>query len=167
MEEEMGIKSLNGWQRLWVLTSLIYLTFVIFIAVIDFSKPWNSIPPGEIKKNLSEKSLLLIKAADKFADKDGWIDVALVMPIKFPDNTEVLVPADTKQVDLDYINKDSGETSNKLTNKMRINFIGKMFATWLIPCLVVYALGLSFHWVYRGFKINKSTVNAARKRESD
>ncbi len=139
----------------------------MFNAVIDFSKPWNSIPPGEMKKNLSEKSLLLIKAADKFADKDGWIDVALVMPIKLPDNTEVLVPADTKQVDLDYINKDSVETSNKLTSKIRINFIGKMFATWLIPCLALYALGPSLHWVYRGFKINKSNVNATIKSDSD
>ncbi len=148
----MQIKKLNGWQRLWILTSLIYLAVVVFVAAVDFPSPWKTeIAQGEILENLSTKTLLLMRSAGKFADENGRIDPENVITIKFPNKT-VIVPPDTKQSDLDYVNKDYCNTVIKLTNKKRISFIGTMVAVWLIPCVAVYALGLSIHWVYRGFR---------------
>lgn len=34
----------------------------------------------------------------------------------------------------------------------QLKHIGLEFLAWIIPCLAVYALGLSLNWVYRGFK---------------
>ena len=34
----------------------------------------------------------------------------------------------------------------------RIEILGYMFLIWIIPCSVLYALGMAAGWVLRGFK---------------
>jgi hypothetical protein len=140
----MQIKNLNGWQRLWVLTSLIYLAFVIFIAVVDFPSSKKGIVwDDEIIKNLSAKTLEIIAKADKSSQK--W-------NVDLNNGYKVNVPVNTTEADLEYIAKDYNESIRKITNSKRMPFIGTMMFVWLIPCLAVYVLGLSLYWVYRGFR---------------
>lgn len=160
----MRLEKLNGWQRLWVLASLIYLVAVVFVAIIDFPTPWKSyISDEEITKKLSIKTLQLI------AKTDDWIEVPVnqkgdifgkevtaeqlqPITIQFPNGKKLLVSTGTKQADLDYINKDYCNAVISLTNKERIHFIVTILLAWIVPCIAVYMLGVSVNWVYRGFK---------------
>jgi hypothetical protein len=140
----MQIKSLNGWQRLWILTSLIYLAFIVFVAVVDFPSPGKTyISDDEIIKNLSTKTLEIRSEGDKSSPK--W-------NVDLNNGYKVNVPVNTIEADLEYIAKDYNDSIHKIATGKRVPFIGKMIFVWLIPCFAIYALGISFHWVYRGFK---------------
>ena len=66
----MRLNNLNGWQRLWLLASIIYLVLVAFIAVEDFPSPGEIyISDEEIIKKLSTKTLEIIAKADKSSPK--------------------------------------------------------------------------------------------------
>lgn len=154
----MRLNNLNGWQRLWALTSIIYLIFVVSISVVDFPSPENMwIADDEVLKNLSTKTLeLLVKPKntivdpwDKRPDVFDQINPDIVVKIL---SRSLTIPANTKQTDIDYIRKDCNNAVSKIVNQKRIYFVGKMITIWIIPCLLVYALGLSFLWVYRGFR---------------
>ena len=140
----MQIKKLNGWWRLWILSSLIYLGFVIFIAVVDFPSPGNIyISDDEIIKNLSARTMEIRTKGDKSSPK--W-------NVDLNNGYKVNVPVNTIDSDLEYIAKDYNDSIHKIADGKRVPFIGKMIFVWLIPCIAVYALGLSLRWVCRGFR---------------
>jgi len=140
----MQIKSLNGWQRLWVLTSLIYLIFVIFVAVVDFPSPGKTyISDDEVIKKLSTKTLEILTKGDNSSPK--W-------NVDLNNGYKINVPVNTIEADLEYIAKDYNDSIHKISESKRVSFIGTMMLVWLIPCLAVYIFGLSLRWVYKGFR---------------
>src|ERR1039457_2188370 len=109
---------LNGWQRLWILASIMYLVFIVFISVIDFPTPWKTIIAEEkITKSLSAKTRRIIDLQQTPVDKGGIFDKVAVdqsklITIEFPNGNLLFVPAGTKQAELDYVNKDYCDTVN-------------------------------------------------------
>jgi len=190
----MRLNKLNGWQRLWVFTSIVYLVVVFLIAVADYPEKI-FIANDDVIKNLSTKTMEIESKLYPFDKKNKDIVYHIYMltkgflvepPQTKPKITDPYVRSNfspkrvnpveaflaqsddeyraqsndkyesaytkIKKVDMDYVSKDYSKAFTKTLNQKRINFIGMMIMIWIIPCLTVYILGLSLHWVYRGFK---------------
>jgi hypothetical protein len=150
----MRISELNGWQRLWLLMSVIYLLFVLVIGYTNFPTANNTLlADNEILKNLSDKTLLMLAA-------EGETTGSFVSNIKekfvLPTGQEIYLSTKFNSKDKDNLYKDYEIAIANIVNKKRIVFLLYMLAFWVIPCLSIYAIGLSFRWVYRGFKKSKN-----------
>lgn len=148
----MNLKNLNGWQRLWIVTSVMYLFVVIFLAVVSFPSPENYTDSDKILKTLSTKSLEILAGKsrgvlDKLADEQSK-----QILVKYQNDQVLEFFPSTNKIDIEYVSKDYCDSVNKLTNTKRIMFSSQMFFAWIIPCIILYLLGLSINWVYSGFK---------------
>ena len=149
----MHIKKLNGWQRLWILASVIWLITVLFIAVSTYPTKQNTfIGNDEVIKDLSDKTIKILAKPVGVIGKYSNIRSVETLP----NWLEFSVASGTSQSDIDYVRNDYTNVDNKIINKKRIRFVWQMAIFWIVPCIVIYALGLSFNWVYRGFKITKT-----------
>ena len=168
----MTFVNLNGWQRLWVLASIIYLAFLIFTIVTESPSPWNStIAADEIIKGLSSKTLetsAKLYPLDKIPeDIDEHIYYLIhhneagsrfsSLPLRIftmkasPYDKQAIEYIDSNLTIKEYISKDYNNVESNIITKNRIYFIGKVILIWVIPCITVYILGLLIHWVYKGF----------------
>jgi hypothetical protein len=149
----MRISEFNGWQRLWLLMSVIYLLFVLVIGYTNFPTANNTfLADNEILKNLSDKTLLML------ADEGETVGLVSNIKEKFvlPTGQEIYLSIKFDSKEKDNLYKDYEKAIANIVNKKRIIFLLYMLAFWVIPCLSIYALGLSFRWVYRGFKKSKN-----------
>lgn len=149
MRQKMQIKKLNGWQRLWVLSSVIWLITVLFIAVSTYPTKQNTfIGDDEVMKNLSDKTIKILAKPGGVVGKYSNIRSVETLP----NGLEFSVASGMSQADIDYVRNDYTNVDNKIVNKKRISFIWQMAMFWIAPCIVIYVIGLSLNWVYRGFK---------------
>lgn len=157
----------NGWQRLWIVTSVLYLcvTIPITFAKIDWPETTN------IEKEFVNATYLLIDEAD---GKEIKIDITLLVEefirrgLLANPETEV----DTMMAEKDWVGLAERAI---LKNKNKINFseirntydsdLEKITSErkeivlfcvviWFVPIVVLYLLGLSIRWIVRGFKPN-------------
>ena len=147
------MSGLNGWQRLWILISAIYLLLVLVMGYADFPTANNTfLADDEILKNLSDKTLLML------ADEGETVGRFSKIKEKFslPTGQEIYLSTKFTSKDKDNLYKDYEKAISNIVNKKRMFFLLYMLAFWAIPCLSIYALGVSFRWVYRGFKKSKN-----------
>jgi len=149
----MRFNRLNGWQRLWVLASVIYILIIIILAIVSFPSPENYTETDKILKNLSTKSLDILAGKsrgvlDKLADEQFKR-----VTVKYPNDQILEFLSSTNKADIEYVSKDYWGSVTKLTNTKRIIFLFDMFLAWVVPCVILYSLGWSTGWVIRGFKI--------------
>ena len=172
----MRLQKLNGWQRLWILASVIYLAFAMFIAIVDF-------PPEKIcELPMREYDMDGLVRDPDFQDRP-WSDRHAILKEADPSgygtldsNRQANLLRDMKnepwwqggannkkQNSQTYTSKPSYRIEDNLNRvicdplfqslpRKRFLFIGTMILIWIIPCLAIYVLGLSLHWVYRGFR---------------
>lgn len=135
--------------RLWILASVIWLIPVVFIAVNTFPTRQNTfIGDDEVIKNLSDKTLKILARPGGIIGKYSNIKSVETLT----NGLEFTVASGTSQADIDYVRNDYINVDSKIVDRKRIGFIWQMALFWAVPCFAVYALGLSLHWVYRGFK---------------
>jgi hypothetical protein len=67
------------------------------------------------------------------------------------DGTTVQFVADLPQQDMDHTKQAYHEGVRRILIHERAVVLAKAFAYWLIPAIAVYAMGLAFVWVRRGF----------------
>jgi hypothetical protein len=140
----MKIK-LNGWQRLWVVLSIIY-----FVIVVGFSfASW----PTESNIENSWVYSLIDKTKDPndyaYQIRDAYQDISdkeLIRRI----NAKYSSNQNYKEI-LNTINlKYQSELQSLWKEQFKTIAIALM--AWLLPIAIVYLLGLSFGWIYKGFK---------------
>lgn len=171
---------LNGWQRFWILLSVIYgLTVLIFslmsfptskeyeqqklYAYMESASRFNQAYNSLINAGFSQKEI------DEYVSKGNFFDKADIQenPLDSPQVVRNKYYSDlsddqilkkirekySKKVDL---NKIEAEYQRNLDNlkKQRFQFIGFMILLWIIPITSIYLLGMSINWVVRGFKHN-------------
>lgn len=154
MEKVTMPKSLNGWQRIWVVLSVVYLLVVIavsapiisrgiptiaklqktyaieLIALLDKYDPdYKSLTP-EAKRIVSEKVSADYKALSKLSDN-------------FKDNKKFSELEEKYRSDISNI--------SRLHTHYLARSIFFSLMIWLIPISTVYAIGLSAGWIMRGF----------------
>ena len=133
---------MNGWHRLWVFSSALYLGLVAFVGWSTFPNP-KSIEGHEILRNLSDHSLELLAAAkDKQVNKKEEEGVIYYV-------IDGLGAAEAKS-----LKEDSIAATDSALHSRRLQFLLSAFAAWVLPCLVAYVLGWGIAWIRRGFRNN-------------
>lgn len=155
---------LNGWQRLWVLVSGIYLILVIFFAAISLPKP-ESIPHSQTIYNQLAPGLRdkIIDGKTSYEIATDFVPVEPARPIRKIETDSILMLNGHTVIFYSEVTKDEKEAIEKqyrviiekLTTKKQLKHIGIAFILWIVPLIALYLLGLSIGWVYRGFKSQK------------
>ncbi len=130
--------TLNGWQRLWVLVSLLYFAPVSLIGYISFQ----DVPLGY--PELEELTLVL-----------GGNDLPVCQDIsqrnfggpQRQEQMETVTGADLKNIFRCKLVKAQKDAIFK--GRLRVVLIA--IGAWVAPVVLVYILGLGIVWVRRGF----------------
>lgn len=164
------MKRLGGWQRLWVLVGAVYLAVVVAIA-------WTTLPdaasvphnasfysrlPSEIQEHILNTKVDATKERAFIKEAKGIPDVDTV---EMPNGHILIFRKDLSRTVGDRVadlhlqtaaaNAYWGEVENYLPRK-RISHLMLALMWWLLPMVLLYVLGWSFGWVYRGFKEHRS-----------
>jgi len=123
LESALSNKSV-GWNRLWIVVSIIYLITIITVIILSDSFP---------KKRTAEE----IKASHRIIYTSESDSLGLAFMTQYQPNEREL--------------QDIVARESKWDIKKRTTFISQMFMLWIFPCLAVYALGWAIKWVYKGF----------------
>ncbi len=158
---------LNGWQRLWVLLTSIYLALVIFASIcilpisLDKSTIDSKISSLAIKKSLEYEYNVAINN-----NNDREILYSLrnlnkeVEHYKSDEFDSSLSDANIyKTIKKRYSGKIDFSALDKKYNRdvielrwLQVKFIFGAFLWWSLPCIALYLLGIGVGWVLRGFK---------------
>ena len=161
--------TLNGWQRLWVVLSVLWLFVVCTIGIVAWPMP-ASVPHGEVYL----KMVNVDHDGARFVDFVPALTAVGAEPQKGtvvsfdpnwgtsqegPHGATIDVGGHRLQLALrdmpdSDVNRAVGEyyaALRKVLVSKRITFTGQLAAVWLIPLAALYALGLSVGWVRRGF----------------
>ena len=147
----MMIRHLNGWQRLWVLSSAIWLVIVgIFASTMipkssDYAKDRLYDTIDVVGKHLEKENPdVYYKGAwttrtEDYADlKDD--EILDKLHSKYEDSV------DFTPIEREYRHKINGLRTDQLKT------VGISFLVWGIPSLLVYILGVAVGWVFKGFQ---------------
>ena len=159
------MKSLNGWQRLWIVLSAFYVVPVTLFTA-------NSIAESE-QYSASTRASYALKAFASYPETEK----IKAMPLE--DRRELAIDAararrrlageshEDSQTDEDFARVISKKWAHVIDfSKMeaerkrmveqsalvRAKTIGYGFLIWVAPVFLVYLLGLSFGWIARGFR---------------
>jgi hypothetical protein len=140
------LSRLSGWQRLWLVLSVIYLIAVAAFTVILMPKASQYLSSRvydtvrTIKDNVPELSgMYVYQIREAYSD---FSDEEIIQKIheKYKD-----------EVDFDAIEKKYRNKMSRLPS-MRAKFIGLGLLFWVAPIVLVYILGISVGWIVKGFK---------------
>ena len=140
-----AMSKLNGWQRLWVLVTLLWLFAVV-------AGSWTIFPTDE--RQVGSARALNAEVRQLFnpnpAPSENCFQYNDLQALK--DCTKAKLDQEALQW------KRADEDEEKITERVdreghevQALFVAKAVAWWLIPALCVYLLGLGVWWVRRGF----------------
>ena len=154
----MKINTLNGWQRLYVLFSLITVV-VSFLSVNEPEIKKSELPVSEYLPNKfvtkGENCDSNGKCSDKIIDPFDFL--LAEKDFKVSDGTVIFAKKNAKQEEVEaaYIqalNSEKEKRNTKLLDKYK-----SVFVDVIAFLIAIYALGLMIGWVIRGFKKNNVT----------
>lgn len=173
---------LNGWQRLWVLLSMIYgLAVFIFslllfpdsntydqrrvYAYIESASKYNNVYNTLIKAGFSPKEIEEHIAKGNKLEESKISDESLESPQDirnkyYSDLSDAQLINKIrekyyKKIDFNKIESEYQKDLNALKNE-KFQFIGLAMLAWVIPIGAIYLLGMSIKWVIQGFQRGKS-----------
>lgn len=166
------IKKLNGWQRLWVVVSGLYLCFVGVYVTLTLPTPAN-IPHSqafydqlrpELKKNiivtspLAEYELIPIKPIDPHEKKtqkklqEEWVDAEPLDHVTLPNGHVLYFLSSLPERDKTEVKQDYWRIIEKEAREKQLQYIFMALYFWAGPVIILYVLGWSVGWIYRGFR---------------
>jgi hypothetical protein len=168
---------LNGWQRLWLVVSVLYFVLVVALTVLFWpteERTWHrdefiTSMPAELRAQVvaayasewSRQEALKAqelrrppeqaKRMPKEKSAPPPPDLVPVSRLSFPNGAvlDVLVAKDGDSAPVAYAYMAVVESA---TRSARRTFTWTMLLVWLAPCLTLYALGWATGWVRRGFR---------------
>jgi hypothetical protein len=157
---------MNGWQRLWVFVSGIYLVIVVVFAVISFPKPesiyhtqmlYDQLAPEVRQKIIGNKSTENYRV-EKHAYVEEALKRGLVTEVEMPNNHILVFSSGLQKQEMEAVAKQYWSVVEKAATKKRVWHIVPSFLWCVLPILTLYGFGLSVGWVYRGFRKNTLTL---------
>jgi hypothetical protein len=145
------VRRLNGWQRLWVVLSVLYLVPVIGIAVILFPKQ-ESLDESRVYDSISAV-VSYVEKTEKARISEGVYTIRSKHYGDLP-NDEIIQRLHEKwcgKVDFTTIEEDYKQKLDALPTE-RAKTAGIAFLAWLVPVIALYVLGLAIGWIIRGFR---------------
>ncbi len=128
------IGRLNGWQRLWVVFSiLLFIVFTVY-ATLNFPTQFAAYP-----KECAEIAIYIEKELHELHKSHPNPRPSYMPPGQFFD-------PDAPDSDPRFI-----ACKEKVVLKEKIEFVGKVFLIWLASIAFIYGAGFLVAWVRRGF----------------
>jgi|SRR6266542_3854931 len=144
---------LGGWWRLWIVGSALYGVIVATLTWDTFPQV-ETIPYDESQlKLLSNETRAILRGLDQpsaTAKEFGF--AADLKVLEMPNGHRFEVVSTTTQEQADQVARDYVRALQSIANEQRLSSLGHGLALWVIPCLIILALGFAARWVYRGFK---------------
>lgn len=144
---------MRGWWRLWIVASVIYGAIIVVFTWEQFPNvtdtPWED---SHIRL-LSDKTLEILggHAQSPFsADTPKWKRAPIIL--EMPNGHTFEVHGNTTSAQAQEVAKDYVGVLNSIVKERRLSAVLHAFLAWVIPCLVILALGGAVHWIYRGFR---------------
>jgi len=143
----MALLKLNGWQRLWVVVSLLYLIAVVIFTIAlmpkrsDRQQVWVSQTINAVR--VVDKSVdypYEVRNAFKDLSDDELVRRLQAKYSKAPYNLEFRSIDERHEKSLQDLSKDQAKS------------MGLGLLAWIVPSVVLYMLGWSIGWIYRGFQ---------------
>ncbi|MBI3001860.1 MAG: hypothetical protein HYY46_25875 [Deltaproteobacteria bacterium] len=143
---------LNGWQRLWILVSVLWFVVVAFFTSALLP---NSVPPERVYERLpKEMSAKLLKVVsnpfDIFDKSDRAEEVGISLHVDSGDTLWFRKGVTIKEAEL-VANTYDELLRQSLRHERIQHLFPYAFLFWVVPCAVLYALGWAIAWVRRGF----------------
>ena len=144
-------KRLNGWQRVWVVVTILYLVPVCVVAIDSFPKArdyartriHDSIEAvGRHMETTTAGYTFEGAYAVRQKYYGGLSDEEIIDRL----NAKFKGKVDFSRIELEYLRKLDGLRGEQA------KVIGYAFMWWLIPSSCLYLLGLAVAWVIRGFR---------------
>lgn len=153
---------LNGWQRLWILATAIWLLSVLMFSYTLWPTI-SDIPKAAVFARL--KPWDCYRLIGCYQPSGVTLDMSKAVPIPAPVTITPDVPGSIVDVDghtLQFVEglspKDVNQTADAyravlrhILELRRASFGGEAFALWIVPALALYMLGWAIAWVWRGF----------------
>lgn len=143
------LSRLNGWQRLWLVLSVIYLIVVIGFTFTLMPKASQYLSSRvydtvrTIKDNVAELSLNT--SLSTFEIREAYSDLS------DEEFIQIIHKNYKDKVDFDAIEKKYRNKMSRLPS-VRAKFIGLGLLFWIGPIILIYILGISVGWIVKGFK---------------
>lgn len=137
---------LNGWQRLWIVGCVVWTCVSLFSALKDFPTAasyraiWKRFADADVPEIQRQRTALLR------CNEEGGAGAASKCLIQFPPVSRV----DQDRYD-SVLQKGEDSIRTELASQ-QFTFAWVFCAYWLIPCLLVYGIGMVVSWVVRGFR---------------
>jgi hypothetical protein len=144
--------ALNGWQRLWVMFSVILLAFLIIAAIMLSPSPTDISHDDSFIEKLSTTSKAKLAPED---DKGIIWDDVVGLKVKMPNEYVLCFAKGIKESDAEVVSAEYYSILRKIAYIKKFKFVSFAFAIWLGTIGVMYAFGWSIGWVYQGFKEKK------------
>lgn len=131
---------LNGWHRLWILASTLYLLVVLAGAYVSF--PGDSdVSRTEVLPYVSTRSLMLMRNEEQ---EQQWPEVVV-------DGVRFAVPSQLDETAAREFRDDYLQARRSALRSKRASHSILALAWWAVPSLLLLALGFGIAWVRRDF----------------
>ena len=148
---------LGGWQRLWVVTAVVYLfaaagvtwsTWPAVASVIHEYTLYSRLPPDARTRILNSQ----VKAVNEQAfiqDARTAKDAELV---EMPNGHILVFQKDLPSAEAEASAQAYWVEVEHVAYDKRVAHLAQAIAWWVVPLALIYAIGLAARWTYRGFK---------------
>jgi hypothetical protein len=154
---------LNGWRRLWIVLSVIYLMVVCWfgfsaLPAVDSYEQAKAIfyLSESFDADMEFSRAIGDRVGEDKASQDRIIGARLLRSTTHEEETdaEIIKRIGDKYVGkIDFTKLDAEAAATIDAQKSRrLAFIVNTAAYWIVPVLVIYLLGSAIGWVVRGFR---------------
>ncbi|MDM4772088.1 hypothetical protein [Solimonas sp. SE-A11] len=142
---------LNGWQRLWVVASVLYLAAVVPVA-LDAAPKASDVANSRLHASIDLAGKYM-EASTPGYSYEGSYSVRAKYYSELSDE-QVLNRLHAKfadKVDLSAVDRQYEKQMQELRGR-QVTHAAWSFVAWLGPVLFFYALGAAIAWIIRGFR---------------
>ena len=148
------MKRLNGWQRLWVLLSLIYSIPVAVVALLQFPTTNESYHTDDFYRELRKESLSkLVISPSKSKSGGSFIDPDDIgTQVEMPNGHLLPFKKGVTDDEMRTVAREYHSITERATLNRRLRIVGYSLLAWITPCVALYLVGVGIAWVRRGFR---------------
>ena len=145
------IRHLNGWQRLWVLLSAIWLIIVGIFASTMIPKT-SDYAAARLYDTIDAVGKHLEKENPEVHYEGAWATrTKYYADLKDDEILDKLYSKYKDSVDFTPVEREYRHKMDGLRTE-QFKTVGISFLVWVIPSLLVYILGYAVGWVFKGFR---------------
>ena len=147
---------LGGWLRLWIIFSVVALLICGTFAYSMLPSANNIPHKDDYYKYIDQKYQSKIIKEGTISNNSELIEEAerrnLITRVQMPNDHIIFFSNDLTKEEMEKVSREYLGVIEKQARDERIKIIMYAFIGWLILVTVVFLLGWSARWIYRGFR---------------